>query len=182
MATPAAPPVAAAPAPDLLGQFRQLVAQQTPGFTVTAKSERSQLRIDADELRFELTSSREGFAQVLLVGPDGVLTQIFPNAKSPNNRIKAGQTLKLPQATWPLKASDPAGMEHFLVLVSSEPRSLAAWALEKDPTYGFLNLPPKGPATLPADGRSWLLGQADCQAKPCLNEYGAAVFSVEAVR
>jgi len=182
---PVAAPVAQpAPAPkDLLGQFQQVVAQHSGGFEVQAQAERSQLRIDRDDLRFSVTSSREGYVYVLLAGPDGSLMQLYPNDKSRNNRVAANQTLKLPQASWPLKASEPAGLEHFLVLVTAEPRSFVPWATEKDPSYGFLSLPAQGPATGAAPGApTWLLGQPDCGRPNCSAEYGAALFSVAAIR
>ena len=190
-ATPAPPPVAqTAPAPapapaprDLLGQFQQLAAQHSPGFDVQAQAERSQLRIDRDDLRFSVTSSHDGYLYVLLAGPDGSLVQLYPNDKARNNRLAANQTLKLPQASWPLKAADPAGLEHFFVLVTGEPRTFAPWSTEKDPGYGFLTLPAQGPAAGAAPGAaSWLLGQPDCGRPACAADYGAAVFSVEAVR
>ena len=172
-------PAVAEPDPgDLAAQFHRVVARQTAGFEVQAQAERPTLRIDRDELRFSLTSSREGYVYVLLAGPDGSLLQLFPNDRARNNHIGAGATLRLPGANWPLKASDPPGLEHFLVLVTAEPRSYAAWATEKEPTYGFLTLPSRGPAG-PAD---WLLGQADCGHANCSSAYGAAVFTVEAVR
>ncbi|HEY0955612.1 MAG TPA: DUF4384 domain-containing protein, partial [Roseateles sp.] len=182
-ATPApAPPVAAAPL-DLHGQFQQLVASHTAGFDVLAQAERTQLRIDRDELRFSVSSSRDGHVYVLLAGPDGSLMQLYPNDKARNNRIAAGQTLKLPQAGWPLKASEPAGLEHFLVLVTAEPRSFAPWSTGKDSGYGLLSLPSAAPATGgdPA-APSWLLGLPDCGRPACAGEFGAAVFSVDVVR
>jgi hypothetical protein len=73
-------------------------------------------------------------------------------------------------------------MEHFLVTVSAEPRSLAAVSTGKEPTYGFLNLPSQAPGSATAGPLSWLLGKADCGLAVCKNEYGAATFSVEAVK
>ncbi|MFG6413081.1 serine/threonine protein kinase [Roseateles sp. DC23W] len=174
-------PVAAPVPDDLHGQFMRLASQHTPGFDVQAQAERALLRIDKDDLRFSVTTSREGHLYVLLAGPDGSLIQLFPNDKARNNRMAAGQTLKLPQASWPLKAAEPAGLEHFLVLVTAEPRTFAPWATEKDPSYGFLSLPSKGPAVAPG-APSWLLGQPDCGRPSCATEFGAAVFSVEAVK
>jgi len=190
-AAPAPPPVtqappAAAPAPvphDLLGQFQQVVAQHTPGFEVQALAERGQLRIDRDELRFSVTSSRDGYLYVLLAGPDGSLIQLYPNDKATNSRITANQALHLPQSSWPLKAGDPPGPEHFLVLVTQEPRSFAPWSVGKDAGYGFLSLPAQGPATGAGVGASsWLTGKPDCGRADCATAYGAAVFSVEVVR
>lgn len=158
------------------------MARQSAGYTVTAQAESPRLRIDKDELHFSLRSSRDGHVYVLLYGPDGVLSQIYPNAKARNNRIKANQPLKLPQANWPLKASDPAGMEHFLVVVSAEPRTWAPLATGKDSYYGFLLLPVSAPGATTAPGLHWLLGAPDCGRSDCSAEYGAARFSVEAVK
>jgi len=71
---------------------------------VQAQAERSQLRIDRDELRFSVTSSKDGYLYVLLAGPDGSLIQLYPNDKATNNRVAANQTLHLPQSSW----SNPA--------------------------------------------------------------------------
>jgi hypothetical protein len=177
---PPAPAAVARPR-DLLSQFQQLAAAGTPGFTVQAQPERTVLRIDQDELRFSVTSAREGYVHVLLAGPDGSLLQIFPNDRARQHRIAANTPLRLPGAAWPLKASEPAGLEHFLVLVTAEPRTFAPWATDKEPTYGFLSLPPQGPAAAPP-GEGWLLGQADCGRPDCAAAFGAVVFTVEAVK
>lgn len=181
---PVMPPAPAAVAPprDLLSQFQQLAAAGTAGFDVQAQPERSALRIDRDELRFTITSAREGYVQVLLAGPDGSLLQIFPNDRARQHRIAANTPLRLPGAAWPLKASDPPGLEHFLVLVTAEPRTYAPWATDKEPTYGFLSLPPQGPAAAAAGSPGWLLGQPDCGRPDCSAAFGAAVFTVEAMR
>ncbi|MGQ3096321.1 MAG: DUF4384 domain-containing protein, partial [Roseateles sp.] len=180
----AAAPAQADPAPrDLPAQFRQMVARHSEGFDVQAMAERTRLRIDQDDLRFSVSASRDGYVYVLLAGPDGSLVQLYPNDRAKNNHIRAGETLRLPGASWPLKASDPPGLEHFFVLVTAEPRSFAPWATDKDPSYGFLTLPAEGPATGVASGAShWLLGQPACGHANCAAEYGAAVFSVEAVK
>jgi len=183
---PAPSPAVAAPPPpaaDLHSQFLDVVAHHSLGFDVQAQPELAQTRIDRDELRFSVTTSRDGYLYVLMAGPDGSLAQIYPNDKARNNRVSAHQTVKLPGASWPLKASEPAGLEDFLVLVTAEPRSFAPWSTEKDPAYGFLMLPAKGPATGAAPGApSWLLGQPGCGRSNCAAEFGAAVFSVEAVK
>jgi hypothetical protein len=186
-----APAPAPAPAPgqtepepvarDLPSQFRSLVARHSDGFDVNAQAEKATLRIDRDDLRFSVSATREGYVYVLLAGPDGSLVQLYPNDKARNNHIGAGETMRLPGASWPLKASDPPGPEHFFVLVTAEPRSFASWSTEKDSSYGFLTLPAQGPAGAPASP-SWLLGKPDCGHANCAADYGAAVFSVEAVK
>ena len=116
----------------------------------------------------------------LVLGPDGSLLLLFPNAQSSDNRIKAGQTLKLPQASWLLDTAAPAGPEEFLVVVSAQPRDYSE--LSKDREYIFLKLPTgqRGAEVAAAWTRSTplLLGgikacpTADCEA------YGAANFTV----
>ena len=181
---PAPSPAPAEPEPvarDLPSQFRSLVARHSEGFDVQAQADKTQLRIDRDDLRFSVSASREGYVYVLLAGPDGSLVQLYPNDKARNNHIGAGETMRLPGASWPLKASDPPGPEHCFVLVAAEPRSFAPWSSEKDPSYGFLSLPAQGPTGVPASP-SWLLGKPDCGHPNCAADYGAAVFSVEAVK
>ena len=73
-------------------------------------------------------------------------------------------------------------MEHFLVVVTAEPRTLMPLATGKDSDYGFLQLPTAVPTALSASGLAWLLGLSDCGHADCSTDYGAARFSVEAVK
>ena len=188
---PQPPPAPAAPvAPparfDILEQFDKVMAGATPGFTVEAATARPQLRIGRDKLSFTVKSSRDGFVNVLLQGPDGSLLQLFPNNQAADNRIKAGQTLTLPQANWILDTAEPAGAEHFLVVVSQHPRDFSP--LSKKREFYFLELPTGETATALMAGwkhpTPMLLGapspKADCQGAAC-DVYGAARFTVEVV-
>jgi hypothetical protein len=190
-ATP--PPVAATPPPalaparfDVGDQFDRVLAGQTAGFAVEATSAKPKLRIGRDKLSFTVKSARDGYVDVLLQGPDGALMQLFPNTQSADNRIKAGQTLTLPQASWALDTAEPAGPEHFLVIVSQHPRDFAELSNKRE--FYFLMLPTGETAT--ALAAQWkrstpvLLGapsaKAACQGAAC-DEYGAARFAVEVV-
>jgi Domain of unknown function (DUF4384) len=149
-------------------------------------SARPQLRIGRDKLSFTIKSSRDGFVNVLLQGPDGSLLQLFPNSQSADNRIKAGQTLTLPQANWVLDTAEPAGAEHFLVIVSQHPRDYSALSTRRE--FYFLDLPTGESATALMAGwkhaTPMLLGapsaKADCQGGAC-DVFGAARFTVEVV-
>jgi hypothetical protein len=171
---------------DILEQFDKVMAGATPGFTVEAATARPQLRIGRDKLSFTVKSSRDGFVNVLLQGPDGSLLQLFPNNQAADNRIKAGQTLTLPQANWILDTAEPAGAEHFLVVVSQHPRDFSP--LSKKREFYFLELPTGETATALMAGwkhpTPMLLGapspKADCQGAAC-DVYGAARFTVEVV-
>lgn len=182
---PVAAPAAAPRRFDALAEFDRVTSAQTAGFGVQAQSAKSQLRIGHDNLGFSVSSSRDGHVQVLLLGPDGSLLQLFPNSKAKDGRIKAGQTLKLPQAAWPLEAAEPVGAEHFLVVVSAQPRDYAVLSTERDDMFLKLPTGERADALL----NQWtlatpmLLGTAPktCQGADC-EAYGAAKFTVEVVR
>lgn len=188
-AAPAPAPVPApAPAParfDALAEFERVLQGQTLGWGVQAQAAKPQLRIGRDSLSFTVSAARAGYVQVLVLGPDGSLLQFFPNSQAPAQRIEPGQTLKLPQASWPLETVEPAGPEHFLVVVSEQPRDYAVLSTERE--YLFLKLPtgPRADALL----AQWtaptplLLGSAPkaCQGPAC-EAYGAARFTVDVVR
>lgn len=181
---------APAPAPvmrrfDAQEQFERVLAGQTPGFNVQAQATKPRLRIGKDSLGFSVSSARAGYVQVLVLGPDGSLLQLFPNSQAKPQRIQPGQTLRLPQASWPLETVEPAGPEHFLVVVSEQPRDYAQLSTERE--YLFVKLPGGERAdtllnqwTLPTP---MLLGTAPkgCQGADC-EAYGAARFTVEVVR
>lgn len=182
------PPPAAAPVVrrfDAQEQFERVLAGQTPGFNVQAQPTKPRLRIGKDSLGFSVSSARAGYVQVLVLGPDGSLLQLFPNSQAKPQRIQPGQTLKLPQASWPLETVEPAGPEHFLVVVSEQPRDYAALSTERE--YLFVKLPTGERAdallnqwTLPTP---MLLGTAPkgCQGADC-EAYGAARFTVDVVK
>ena len=185
-------PVIAAPTPapavpatfDMKDEFDKVVVAQTPGFDIDARAIRSQLRIGKDALGFTVRSARDGFVQVLVLGPDGSALLMFPNAQASDNRIKAGQTLTLPKASWKLDTAEPAGVEHFLVIVSAQPRDYSELGKERD--YIFLKLPSKeqGRAVAAAWTRSTpmlLGGLRSCAGVDC-DAYGAAQFSVDIIR
>jgi hypothetical protein len=184
---PAAPVAPPPPARfDTLQQFDKVLAGATPGFTVEAVSARPQLRIGRDKLSFTVKSSRDGFVSVLLLGPDGSLLHFFPNSVATDGRIRAGQTLTLPQSNWILDTSEPAGAEHFLVVVSQHPRDFSV--LSKQREFYFLELPTGDTATALMSGwqhpTPMLIGapspKADCQGAAC-DVYGATRFMVEVV-
>ena len=185
------PPVAVvkpppAPAPfSAVEEFDKIVAAQDGDFKVEAVPAKRQLGIGRDRLSFTVKSARDGYVQVLVLGPDGSLALMWPNSKSDNNRIKAGETLTLPQASWPLQVAEPVGTEQFLVMVSERQRGYSALSTERE-GY-FLKLPTGEAAT--ALQAAWplatpmLLGKPanECKDKGC-DTFGAARFSVEVVR
>ena len=180
----ATPPVVEGPF-DALREFDHIVAAQTPGFGVEAAPTKPQFRIGKDRLAFTVKSAREGHVYVLLQSTEGEFMQLFPNKMARNNRIKAGQTLNLPQSTWPMDVAGPAGTDHFLVIVSAQPRNFEAAGLKNDGGFGMY---PKPDAALEIAKRhtgpgSAFAGAVQCQGGPgCEDEYGAARFSSEEVQ
>ena len=162
-----------------------ILAAKTPGFNVEAAPAKPQFRIGKDRLAFTVKSTREGHVYVLLQSTEGEFMQLFPNKMARNNRIKAGQPLKLPQSTWPMDVAGPAGTDHFLVIVSSQPRSFEAAGLKNDGGFGMY---PKEDAALEIARKhtgpgSAFAGAPNCEGGAgCEDEYGAARFSSEEVQ
>ena len=164
-----------------------MLAARTPGFEVTATAVKPKLRISKeDKLSFAVTSSRDGYLHVLVLGPDGSLLQLFPNDKASDHRVQAGRRVSLPDdVKWSLKASEPTGPEHFLVVVSATPRDFGELYSGEVADFGMKVLRTGSAAT--AVAARWpvrtpvLLGaQAGCGGGPAeCDAYGAAVFSVE---
>jgi hypothetical protein len=167
----------------VLEEFDRIVQAQTPGYGVKASIGKQALRVGHDRLSFTVSSQRDGHVYVLVLGPDGVLSLLFPNTQAVDNRIRAGQSLRLPQASWALEASDPAGTEHFLVLVSKEPRDFAQVVQGREGWFQTLQTGESAAALARAHrgAGSVLAGRGVCAAAGC-DEYGAARFEVDIVR
>jgi hypothetical protein len=180
-ATPVAP-ASKSPA-TITEEFDRVLATQTPGFAVEAVPTRQQLRIGKEDLQFTVSSTREGYAYVLLDNNDGSLLLFYPNDKVTNNKLAAGQKLHLPQSTWPLETSEPTGPMHFLVMVSQSPRDFSAFGNQKE--YIFQKLPTGDAASSLVRGYtgpgSVFAGKAKCDGANC-DVYGAAQFTLNVVK
>lgn len=187
--TPAAAP-APAPAPTSSGPavavptvsadaFEQVLATRSQDFDVQVRASRSSLRIGRDRLEFTVESRQDGHVYVIAQDPDGARVLLFPNSQSSQNRVRAGQPLKLPQASWPLVAVPPAGRERLLVIVARSARDYAAVLGPRE--HWFRKLPAAGQATAAAQPPGWLAGMTDCQTPGC-GDYGAAVLELGITR
>ena len=134
-AAPAQPPIvtaqpSAAPAAQAQSGEKallQMFDQRNAKRKVTVTLAKPDLVIGKDALEFSVQSDRAGYVYAALAGSDGkALYMLFPNDLDQNNRIEAGQTLKLPQGNWRIKSSGPAGTNHLLVMVADAPRDLTA--------------------------------------------------------
>ncbi len=183
-------PAAAAPATfgtraapiTVQSEFQRLMAGRHADFAVQANAAKPQLRIGRDRLRFQVTSARDGHVYVLVGGPDGSLLLLYPNSKVSDSRIRAGQTLTLPQPSWPLDTTEPAGTEQFAVIVSEHARDFMHLSQER--VAWFLQLPTGAAGAALANGHagpgSVMAGKARCSGVGC-DRYGAALFTVDVV-
>ena len=163
-----------------------MVQAQTPGFGVTAQSAKSILRIDRDELQFTVQSEREGFLYVQAYSSDGSLLLIYPNATAGAQKVRKGQTLKLPQPPIIFQTTEPVGPTLLLVMVSARERDLSALQPRKDGAYRLL---PSGAdaqriaASLPPGKVPAQAGKAICPGgSACDDEFGATILRFETVR
>jgi len=186
---PATAPVPAA----LSGEqaLQQLFDQRDAKRRVTVIPTKDRLVIGQDFLEFSVKSERAGYLYVALAGSDNqALYLLFPNDLDQNNRIEAGQTVRLPRPNWRARAAGPVGKDSLLVLVSDAPRDLTALGGRKaGPFVSSLN-DASGRARLGAlmTTSQMVVSQA-CQTAAarqsnplCSDAYGAALLSIEEVR
>ena len=185
------PAVAAAPLPARFEperEFARILQGQTAGFGVTATAQSEKLRISRQEqVRFKVTSERDGYLHVVGLSADGSLALLVPNANSKSVKVRKGQTWSFPTNDgFFLTASEPVGPGQMMVIVSAQPR-----------LFDALNPKAEGPVKVLASGDeatalmarfkgtgSVLGGEIQClaSAAPCADEYGAAVMKFETLR
>lgn len=194
-AAPPAPPPALPPAPSPpaavafspVREFEKVVQAQAPGFGVRASAPKTNLRIGVDRFRFNVQADRPGHLYVLAVGPDGALAQIVPNRLSGPVKVRAGQNWQFPiKGGLELDAVEPAGPNHFLVIVSAEARNFDAL---KSQAEGDLRVFAGGEGAAAAVAShagpgSVVAGRASCApgATSCDESYGAAILKLDASR
>lgn len=186
-ATPQTPAPAASAQATPVAPFDPVRALQelgTPpagGFEVVATPAKTQVRIGKDQLDFSVRSSHAGYVYVYMLSTSGELFQLFPNQLDGHNQIKAGESLRLPRASWPLDAGGPAGADQFAVIVSERERDLSGAGIQYDGVFG--QFPIQVVAALEAaragQGPSPLLGKAVCEPNTvCSDAYGATAFRI----
>jgi hypothetical protein len=173
--TPAAPTAAAeGPAAD----FARIVAARTAGLEVDVNLVRTTVRSEKDAIEFTVRSNQDGYVYVLNHGSDGSLLQIYPNRKSGLLRIRKDAPLDLPRKVDDeLRIAGPSGSNQLLVIVSRQPRDMAA-PMRVDGGYAYFHT---GPAATAIAAKHtgplpWIAGKAKCPTSAaCADEFGAAV-------
>jgi Domain of unknown function (DUF4384) len=76
-----------------------------------------------DAVRIFVKTNEDAYVTIVNVGPSGKVTQLFPNAFQPSNRVAANRALEVPSANGGsrINVSGPVGAELIKVFVSSEP-------------------------------------------------------------
>ena len=131
-ATPSPTPAIATPEPMLasLATLTDIVQQRDPRIVLDVKLSKSVLKIGKDALDLSIQSSQDGYIYLVLLGSDRKSFYVlYPNGLDKDNRIKAGQTRKLPRPDWQLEAAGPPGIDHLLVMVASSPRQIDRLAM-----------------------------------------------------
>jgi hypothetical protein len=149
----------------------------------------AKMKIGQDALNFTVRSSKPGFVFVLMADSDNKKLQLlFPNRVDGNNRIAAGQDLKLPRPTWQLQSSGPAGTTTMLVIVTEGPRNLSALPWEgafvtvPNDAAGRANLAANITKSIAAD-RPVCAPSSPAKGDPmCSHAFGAAIAKVEEVK
>ena len=170
--------------------LKQMYDQRNAKRKVRVTLTKDQLVIGKDALEFSVQSDRAGYVYAALAGSDGkALYMLFPNDLDQNNRIEAGQTLKLPQGKWRIKSSGPVGTNHLLVMVADAPRDLQALSAKKEGPFMTSLNDASGRAQLGALlTSSKAISTAVCQntvsAKNnplCSDAYAASLLSIKEV-
>lgn len=193
--TPPPPPAATLPPFSPADEFERIVSLADRSIAVTVKPASQKVVIDHDLLHFTVTSSVSGYLYVFIVDPAKQYLLLFPNELDRDNRVRAGQPLSLPRASWKMFAGEPAGFNHFVAIVSPVPRDFHALDLQRQSVFEMLSdtaqqsaaarrtplaSPFAGEPVCPRDDASGGVGATPRQP-PCPAGYGAASFKIEAV-
>jgi serine/threonine protein kinase len=134
-----------------------------------------------EKLEFSIQSASAGYLFVYLLSSGGEMLQLFPNQLDKRNRIKSGETIKLPRASWPMEAGGPVGTNRFVAVVSNAERDFSNAGLITDGVFGRYSMDlvsalekSKAVGTQPV-----VLGKSNCAAgSACDTNFGAASFSI----
>ena len=161
--------------------LRELAKASTTGFELVATPAKAQVQIAKDKLEFSVRSNQSGYVYVYFLSTSGELYQLFPNLLDKRNQIKAGESLALPRASWPMEAGGPAGTNYFAVVVSESERDFSTTGIQYDGVFG--QFPIKVIAALESarggTGPPSLLGRPTCLSNlKCSDSFGAAEFKI----
>jgi Caspase domain/Domain of unknown function (DUF4384) len=178
-----------------LAALNDIYGQRDDRWSVQVSLGQPVLKIGSDFLDFNIVSQHDGFLYVFYLGtgPESFYL-LFPNKLDPENRIKAGEPVRLPRPSWTINALGPAGTDHVLVMVTQTPRNLGDYSLPEQYVslagpFGKIQTTAASAAhlnevaTLSKSFRSpecaTTSGRDPETAQRCSNVFGAALVSVE---
>jgi len=162
-------------------ELARIVTLADPSISVTAAPLQSPVKSGQD-LQFEVRSAQAGYLYIFSVDPSGAYQLLFPNRHHPDNRVAAGETLRLPHQDWQMEADDTPGRVRFLALVSLGPRSFSRAGLRQGNVFSaFSKDAQRRAAALRTPDYSPFAGQTSCTsgARTCAGAFGAATFGIE---
>jgi serine/threonine protein kinase len=164
-------------------ELERVAAAQSPDYKVDAAADKPQVKINKDKLTFKVKTEKEGYLYVLMHGTDGAIIQLFPNGESKNNLIRADSTLSLPsgKGNWDISVGGPAGIDHFIAIVSKYPRDFSSLGIKVRDGFGQTTAEAaRAMAKTQGGGASIFAGRPIC-TPPCTDDYGASLFTVEEI-
>ena len=172
------PPAVVPPALASLATLKDIEQQRNPKRKVEVKLSKPALKIGKDLLDMSIQSSHTGYVYLVLLGSDSKSFYVlYPNGLDQNNKILAGQTLRIPKPEWQIKSAGPAGTNQMLVMVSDSQRKLDQLVMAEptasEPfTYALNNF----------EGRSALIRFLTSSGADGTSEsFGAKIISVKEV-
>ena len=161
-----------------LATLKDIEQQRNPKRKVEVKLSKPALKIGKDLLDLSIQSSHTGYVYLVLLGSDSKSFYVlYPNGLDQNNKILAGQTLRIPKPEWQIKSAGPVGTNHMLVMVSDSPRKLDSLVMAEpsasEPfTYALNNF----------EGRSALIRfLTSSGANGASESFGAKIIAVKEV-
>lgn len=190
--SPSPEPPGPQPQVDALAALNDLYARRDDRWAVTVTPSQASLKIGSDTVDLRITSDRDGYVYIFYLGtgPDSFYL-LFPNQLDAQNRISAGETLKLPAPSWSVNALGPAGTDHILVMVTETPRDLGHYALPEayvslSGPFGKIGTTPRAAgqltqvASLSSGWKKAKCRDLGIRAKSeCSNTFGAALVDIE---
>jgi hypothetical protein len=140
-----------------------VMAQRDGHIRIELTAAPATLQVGKDFLDLRLTSSRDGYVYLIMLGSDEKsFYLLFPNALDRDNHVAAGETLQLPRAQWRVQAQGPPGRDIVVAVVAESERDLTSLAGKAGPFSTLLTVP-EGRARL-----QWLLGRSSiAEADSC---------------
>jgi hypothetical protein len=146
---------------------------------VSLTAPKTRYRIGQERVSLDVTSGKDGYLYLLLVGSSNRGYVLFPNEFDQDNALEAGQKRVLPTAgRWKITPGGPEGSDHILALVMPRPLPLEALNLPKAGPYRSLNGKPRTLAKLQRRiARNLVVKEAGGGAQT----YGAALLTLQEV-